>query len=63
MEGECKKCGTPLQPGQAIAQTWTTGVPDFPGQTDLNGQTMSPGGPGQLVGCLKCPQCGWSVTE
>ena len=25
--------------------------------------TMSPGGPGKLISCLKCPQCGWSVTN
>ena len=24
---------------------------------------MSPGGPGKLIDCLKCPKCGWSVTK
>lgn len=56
----CKRCGTELVPGKAIEQTWTPGVPDFPGCYDL--VTMSPGGPGRLIDCLKCPQCGWSVT-
>ena len=23
---------------------------------------MSPGGPGKLIDCLKCPKCEWSVT-
>lgn len=52
-----------LKPGVATGQTYTTGVPDFPGQEDLEGQTISPGGPGKLVPCLKCDSCGHSITE
>lgn len=55
----CKRCGGPMAPGQAIAQTYT-GLPDFPG--DEHAVTVSPGGPGKLVDVLKCSACGWSVT-
>lgn len=54
----CKKCGGDMQPGQAIAQTFT-GSPDFIGGEVC---TVSPGGPGKLVECSKCPECGWSTT-
>lgn len=55
--GECPKCGVLLKVGQAIQQTYT-GVPDFAG--DAYPVTVSPGGPGKLVSCLKCPECGYS---
>lgn len=57
---ECKKCGAIMEPGLAIQQTYT-GTPNFPG--DLRAVTMSPGGPGKLIDCLKCHECGWSVTQ
>ena len=55
----CRKCGGTMQPGHALAQTCTSGAPD-----DLGGdaQTMSAGGPGALIDCRKCEDCGWSVT-
>lgn len=55
----CRKCGGTMQPGHALAQTYTSGAPD-----DLGGdaQTMSAGGPGALIDCRKCEDCGWSVT-
>jgi hypothetical protein len=56
----CKKCGGAMRLGQAIAQTFSAGSPDFPG--DTVGMTVSPGGPGKLVPCLKCEACGWSVS-
>ncbi len=60
----CKKCGGEMKPGKAIRQTLVMGVPDFPGNTiDSIGQTLSYGGPGRLVDCMKCSACGWSVTE
>lgn len=55
----CKHCNTPMRPGLAIQQTYT-GTPDFPGGEVV---TMSPSGPGKLIDCIKCPQCGWSVTK
>lgn len=58
----CPKCRVPLREGQAIQQTWITGAPDFIGDVRPNIQTMSAGGPGKLISCLKCPECGWSVT-
>jgi len=60
MDDACKKCGGAMKPGKAIAQTYSAGTPDFPG--DRHGMTCSPGGPGKLVDCLKCEACGWSVA-
>lgn len=53
----CKKCGGEMKAGTAIAQTYT-GKPDFIGGEVV---TMSPGGNGKLVDCVKCVDCGWSV--
>ena len=55
----CKKCEGDMQPGVAIRNT-LTGMPDFPG--DRHATTVSPGGPGKLIDCMKCTACGWSVT-
>ena len=58
----CKKCEGDMQPGQAIAQTVVYSH-DFPGdELGSAGQTMNYGGPGKLIGCMKCAACGWSVT-
>lgn len=54
----CKRCGGELKPGIAIKQTFS-GSPDFAGVAIV---TMSPGGPGRLIGCMKCSACGWSVS-
>ena len=54
----CRRCGGEMRPGKAMQQTFT-GAPDFPGKDVV---TLSPGGPGVLVDCLKCSQCGHSVT-
>ncbi|KKW09808.1 MAG: hypothetical protein UY48_C0053G0010 [Candidatus Gottesmanbacteria bacterium GW2011_GWB1_49_7] len=46
-------------------QTWVRGIPDFLGEPDNTQnlvQTMHAGGPGKLIHCLKCPNCGYSVT-
>ena len=56
---DCPKCKTNLVDGIAMGQTWT-GIPDFIGDTRC--VTMSPGGPGYLMPCLKCPDCGYSIT-
>ena len=53
----CTRCGGEMKPGQALEST-LVGEPD-----DLGGVvTVSPGGPGKLVPCMKCAECGWSVT-
>ncbi len=54
----CRKCGAAMEPGIAIEQTYT-GSPDFPGHEVV---TLSPGGPGRVIECVKCSACGWSVT-
>lgn len=58
----CRKCGGAMKPGKAMWQTFI-GAPDFPGDkgTEL-GCTISPGGPGKLIDCMKCEQCGWSLV-
>lgn len=57
---KCRKCGAGMNPGKALAQTYVGGMPDFPGET--HSSTFSAGGPGEMVDCLKCLKCGWSVT-
>ena len=56
----CKRCGGIMRPGIAMGQTWSAGIPDFPGQDSCI--TMSPGGPGRVIDCMKCEACGWSQT-
>lgn len=52
------KCNGDMLPGVAMGQTFT-GMADFPGREVV---TMSPGGPGVIVQCLKCNRCGYSVS-
>lgn len=59
MKPFCRHCELPMAPGIAIDQTYT-GSPDFPGGEVV---TLSPGGPGRVIECLKCPACGWSVAN
>lgn len=56
--GSCVRCNTMLEPGKAMENT-LVGIPDFIG--DPYPVTVSPGGPGKLIDCLKCPTCGYSV--
>lgn len=56
----CAKCLTDMRPGIALAQTYT-GIGDFNDRDDV--VTLSPGGPGEVIHCWKCPACGWSVTR
>jgi len=56
----CRQCGGRMKDSQAIAQTFI-GRGDFhDGDSQV---TMSPGGPGALVDCRKCSECGWSVSD
>ena len=57
----CKKCYHAMIPSTAIQQTFVTGSSDFPGE-QTRGITVSPGGPGTVIDCLKCENCGWSIT-
>ena len=56
---KCRKCGGGMTAGIAIEST-LCGMPDFPGGEVV---TVSPGGPGRVIDCLKCGKCGHSVTE
>ena len=58
MADRCTRCGGEMRPGVAMGQTYT-GSADFAGGEVV---TMSPGGPGRLVACLKCVGCGHSVS-
>lgn len=55
---KCKKCNGEMKPGKAIEQTYA-GSPDFAGHEVI---TVSPGGSGKLINCLKCEKCGHSIT-
>jgi len=59
---QCPFCNVALKPSIALAQTWVAGAPDFIGETYPSIQTMSPGGPGKVINCMKCPECGYSTT-
>lgn len=60
----CRRCDVAMIPGIAILPTYVAGLPDFPGDTDPGRvQTINPGGPGEVVRVMKCPQCGYSVTR
>lgn len=51
-------CAGIMRASHALQSTHA-GLPDFPGGEVV---TMSPGGSGKLVPCLKCSACGHSVT-
>lgn len=53
------RCGGQMKPSSAIESTYT-GKPEWPGDTIY---TMSPGGPGRLIACLKCEKCGHSISD
>lgn len=57
----CRKCKTDMVLGIATAQTYVVGMPDFP--NDTRASTFSAGGPGKVIDCWKCPDCGHSVTQ
>jgi hypothetical protein len=52
-----RECTGLMLPGVALEST-LRGLPDFPGDTQP--VTVSEGGPGRLVHCLKCRVCGHS---
>ena len=57
----CRKCENEIILGIATAQTYVGGMPDFPG--DTHASTFSAGGPGKVIDCWKCPDCGRSVEK
>ena len=57
----CKRCKAEMNTGIATQQTYVGGLPDFIG--DKHSSTFSAGGPGLVVECWKCPDCGWSMTK
>lgn len=55
---ECRKCGGQMKPSKAL-QNVATGIPDFHGGEAV---TFSYGKKAKLIDCMKCEDCGWSVT-
>jgi hypothetical protein len=55
----CKRCGGQMVRGHALQNT-LSGSPDFPGGDQL--VTLSRTGPAQVVPCLKCVRCGYSIS-
>ena len=55
-----RNCDGIMKKSKAIQETLVSGLPDFPG--DKYGITLSAGGPGKLIECLKCDKCGHSVS-
>lgn len=51
------RCPGLMRPGIALEST-SVGIPDFPGDVPV---TVHEGGPGRLVPCLKCSECGFSI--
>lgn len=56
-------CPGVMRKGKALLNTPEYGTPDFPGQTDLRGQTFTMTGPAGVVAVLKCSVCGHSVQS
>ena len=60
---KCKKqnCNGTMRPGKAVQETLVGRLLDFPG--DTYPVTLSTGGAGKLIDCLKCDECGYSITR
>ena len=61
-ESPCPKCKTGVM-GSGFALTddiIVYGTPDFPGQTDMNGQTVTLKSSGTRYPAEKCDACGYS---
>jgi len=54
---KCRKCGGNMKPGQALRNIATCGSLDM-GEA----VTFSEGTEAELIDCMKCEKCGWSVT-
>jgi hypothetical protein len=58
----CRHCGGEMRQSTALDDVMT-GSPDFPGDTgNEHGCTLNPSGKANMVDCMKCTKCGWSVT-
>lgn len=60
MTTQCKKCDSEMKEGKALIDN-LDGMPDFIGDDHV--YTVSPDGTAELVDCLKCEKCGWSMTK
>ncbi len=61
----CRVCRTKTrwEPKQALQNTLACGTPDFPGSSDMDGQTFSYTGPAELIDIMACSKCGRAVNK
>lgn len=52
-----------MKASKGFVNTPEIGCPDFQGQNDLRGQTMSMTGTTKLINVWKCVECGHSVEK
>jgi hypothetical protein len=63
LKKRCRRCDAPLVAGRAF-QNELVGHPDFPGDTGWEaGRTRSYSGEARLINVMKCPACGYSITD
>jgi len=55
-----RNCEGMMKKSKAMRSTLIGGLPDFP--NDSHSITLCEGGPGKLIGCIKCDSCGFSMT-
>jgi len=60
----CRQCGGKMKPGIALQNTVRRDISDFSCRetADSTGQTFSYDGSVKLINCLKCEDCGRSIT-
>ena len=59
LDMKCYRCHGDMKQGIALVPTFI-GTPDFACGEVV---TVSPGGPGRIVECMKCVVCGFSLTK
>lgn len=60
-ELKCERCDVEMVEGKVLIELYS-GHPDFIGGKVEDIVTVSPSGVSRLSDCLKCPQCGYSVS-
>lgn len=55
----CRKCNGEMKPSKGLIDNMG-GIEDFPESNEVC--TVSANGTAELVDCMKCCECGWSVT-
>ena len=58
-KNKCPKCFSEMKPSKALLDI-LEGIPDFIGTTEVC--TVSACGKAKLINCLKCTECGFSIS-